>query len=84
MFVPKTVASKVILGVHSYSHPGVDKTLELLQRRYRLNGFTPQRYGSLQRTSSSAVIHVRPVSCDVVGIPKCATTIPCPNTNLTQ
>ena len=38
--VPKGVASKVIQGVHSYSHPGVEKTLELLQRRYKFHGYS--------------------------------------------
>ena len=37
VIVPKAVASKVIQGVHSYSHPGVDRTLELLHRRYKFH-----------------------------------------------
>ena len=40
MIVRKAVASKVIQGVHSYSHPGVDKTLQLLHRRYKFHRYT--------------------------------------------
>ena len=38
----------------------------------------PQSYQSSCRTRSRAMIHVRPASQHVVGIPKCATTIPSP------
>ena len=44
----------------------------------------PQSYQSSCRTRSRAMIHVRPASQDVVGIPKCATTIPSPNIRLPQ
>ena len=40
VIVPKAVASKVKQVVHSCSHPGVDKTLELLHRRYKFHGYT--------------------------------------------
>ena len=43
-----------------------------------------QSYRSSCGTWSSAVIHVRPPSRDVVGIPKRATTIPSPNIRLPQ
>ena len=47
VIVPKAVASKVIQAVHSYSHPGVDTTLELLHRRYKFPGYTPTRLWEL-------------------------------------
>ena len=47
VIVPKAVASKVIQGVHSYSHPGTDKTLELLRRRYKFHGYTPRQLREL-------------------------------------
>ena len=47
VIVPKAVASKVIQGVHSYSHPGVDKTLELLHRQYKFHGYTPSQLPEL-------------------------------------
>ena len=47
VIVPKAVASKVIQAVHSCSHPGVDKTLELLHRRYKFHGYTPTRLREL-------------------------------------
>ena len=40
VIVTQAVASKVIQRVHSYSHPGVEKTPELLHRRYRFHGYT--------------------------------------------
>ena len=40
MIVPKAVASEVMQGVHSYSHPGPEKTLGLLHRRYTFHGYT--------------------------------------------
>ena len=43
MTIPKEVASKVIQEVHSYSHPGVDKTLEILHRHYKFHGYTPTK-----------------------------------------
>ena len=47
VIVPEAVASKVIQAVHSCSHPGVDKTLELLHRRYKFHGYTPTRLREL-------------------------------------
>ena len=47
VIVPKAVTSNVIQAVHSYSHPGLDKTLELLHRRYKLHGYTPTRLREL-------------------------------------
>ena len=47
VIVSKTVASKVRQGVHSYSHPGVDKTLQLLHRRYKFHGYTPTKLREL-------------------------------------
>ena len=40
LIVPKAVASKAIQGVHSYSHPGMVETLELLHRGYKFVGYT--------------------------------------------
>ena len=47
VIVPKVVASKVIQWVHSYSHPGPDKTLEFLHRRYKFHGYTPKKLREL-------------------------------------
>ena len=47
VIVPQAVASKVIQGVHCYSQPGVDKTLELLHRRYKFHGYTPTKLQEL-------------------------------------
>ena len=47
VIVSKAVASKVIQGMHSHSHPGVDKTLELLHRRHKIHGYTPTKLQEL-------------------------------------
>ena len=50
MIVLEAVTSQVIQGVHSYSHPGVDKTLELLHRGYTFHPYTPTKLWALWRT----------------------------------
>ena len=45
--MPKAVASKVIQAVHSCSHQGVDKTPEVLHRRYKFHEYTPTRLREL-------------------------------------
>ena len=38
--VPQGIVPKVFQGVHAYNHPGIDKTIELIKRRYELNKFS--------------------------------------------
>ena len=47
MIIPKAVASKDMQGVHSHSHPGVDKTPQLLHKRYKSRGCTPTKVWEL-------------------------------------
>ena len=47
MIVPKAVAAEVIQAVHSCSHPGVNKTLEPLPRRYKFHRYTSTRLREL-------------------------------------
>ena len=84
MIVPKEVASKVIQEVQSYSHRGVDKTLELLHTRHNLHAYTLTKLRELVEH----VIH----PCDICqtckprsgGHPERATTIPSRNIRLPQ
>ena len=82
VIVSKAVASKVIQGVHSYSQPGVDKTLKVLQRHYKFHGYTPMKLRQLEE-------HVIQ-RCDTcqTSVPRCgrhtATTLSPRNISLPQ
>ena len=82
MIVPKAVASKVIQGRHSYSHPGMDKTLEVLHRRYKFHGYTPTKLRELMENVARRchTCHTCNTRCGTH--PETSTTIPFPNIRL--